>query len=243
MCPLTWHVDTGPQSTHIAVHGTPDTSSVLALHAVLERHLARRADFVFIDLSDLPPAGRAAMTGSPPPAQHGTVASGTEMLLCGTSSIEAYPHPDRPGRQSALVRLFLRAREALTVGVLRSPSLVEQVLPVSGSARHSRDIVTYACVAWDLTRVTGAATVLASELVSRTIQQTSTIMTVVALLERDILYLCVRAGSAPALEPPDERTAALQAVVIDTLADHWGHLSDDHETVTWAALPTRTGAR
>jgi hypothetical protein len=171
------------------------------------------------------------------------MASGTTVLLCGYLSTDLLVHHHQPGRGAALARRFARAREVLTVGLLRSPSFVEQLLPISGSPRRTRDIVTQACLAWGLTHLTGAATMLASELVSRTIRQASTIMTVVALLDRDVLYLWVRAGGAPAVGPSDERAAVLEAVVIDTLADHWGHLRDGHEAVIWAALPIHTAAQ
>jgi hypothetical protein len=55
------------------------------------------------------------------------------------------------------MRRFGRAREALAMGLLRSPSFVERVLPVAGAARRSRDIVTHACLVWGLTNLAGAA--------------------------------------------------------------------------------------
>ncbi|MEV6488882.1 hypothetical protein AB0M20_09645 [Actinoplanes sp. NPDC051633] len=243
MCPLTWQADTGPQSTHISVHGTADAFSMRKLQAMLKRHLARRPTCLILDLPDMSASDRVVVTSSSPSAECGTMASGTTVLLCADLSTDLLMHHHQRGRGAALTRRFARAREVLTVGLLRSPSFVEQLLPISGAPRRTRDIVTQACLAWGLTHLTGAATMLASEMVSRTIRQASTIMTVVALLDRDVLYLWVRASSAPAVEPPDERAAALEAVVIDTLADHWGHLRDGPEAVTWAALPIHTAAR
>jgi hypothetical protein len=237
MCPLTWQADTGPRSTFVAVHGTPDAVSLLALQAMLKRHLARRPTCLILDLPDMSAPDRVVVTCSSLTADYGSMASGTTTLLCGDPSIDVTAPRHQPARSAALTRRFALAREALTLGLLRSPSFVEQVLPVSGSARHIRDIVTHACLAWGLTHLSGTATLLASELVSQTIRQASTIMTVVTLLDRGILYLWVRAGNEEPPEPPDEHTTALGALVIDELADHWGLLPDGHDTVMWAAMP------
>lgn len=242
MCPLTWQVDTGPQSTFVAVQGTPDALSMLALHATLERHLARQPNCLILDLPDMPASDRVVVTDSCLTVDYSVMAMGTTVLLCRGPSIDVAVRRHQPDRGAALTRRFSRAREALTVGLLRSPSFVEQVLPISGSARRVRDIVTDACLTWDLTHLTGAATLLASELVSQTIRQASTMMTVVALLDRGILYLWVRAGSESPPEPPDEQAAALEALVIDALADQWGLLPDGHDTVLWATLPANAGA-
>jgi hypothetical protein len=243
VCPLTWQIDTGMQSTFVAVHGRPDASSVLALRAVVERHLARRPDCLLIDVTDMPPTDRVAVAGTALAGEHSSIVSGATILLCDESPGERPRQRNRCERQATLRRLFAQAREALAVGLLRSPSFVEQVLPVSGAARHSRDVVTHACLAWRLTPLTGPAALIASELVSRTIHQASTIMTLVALLDQGVLYLWVRGGSTPVPDPPDEQTAGLQTVVIDALADHWGVLNDGHDTVIWAALPAHTAAR
>jgi hypothetical protein len=240
--PLTWHIDSYVESTVVAVHGIPDASSVMALHAALAHHLARRPHCLMIDLPEMSPADRGTVTGSALWVQHSSIASGTAMLLSRTPFTAVRAARQRMGRRAALMRRFDQAREALAVGLLRSPSFVEQVLPVAGAARRSRDIVTHACLVWGLTNLAHAATLLASELVSRTIRQTSTILTVVALLDRDVLYLWVRAGSTPAPGPPAEPEAALEAVVIGALADHWGSWPDGHDTVIWAALPVSTAA-
>jgi hypothetical protein len=236
MCPLTWQVDTGSQSTFVAVHGTHDEPSLLALHAMLERRLARRPNCVILDLPDMPASDRLVVTDSLLTAGYGSMALGTTVLLCRDPSLDVAVRR-QSGRGPALARRFAHACEALAVGLLRSPSFVEQILPISGSARRARDIVTGACLTWDLTHLIGAATVLASEMVSQTIRQASTIMTVVALLDRGVLYLWVRAGSKPPPGPPYERAATLEVLLIDGLADQWGLLPDGHDTVIWAAMP------
>jgi hypothetical protein len=190
-----------------------------------------------IDLPDVSPADRRTMTDAVFSPDHSSMASGTVMLLSRTSSIAGTAPRHQSGRRATLLRLFGRAREALAVGLLRSPSFVEQVLPVAGAARRSRDIVTHACLVWGVTELAGTARLLASEMVNRTIRQASTIMTVVALLDRDVLYLWVRAGGTLAPDVPDKADSALEAVVIEALADHWGLLPDGHDTVLWAALP------
>ncbi|WP_433294211.1 hypothetical protein ACQP2F_32515 [Actinoplanes sp. CA-030573] len=126
------------------------------------------------------------------------------------------------------------------MGLLRSPSFTEQILPISGAARRGRDLATQACLAWGLTGLIGFASTLASELVSWAISTTSTMMTVVAMLDRDVLYLWVRAGAAPAAQAANMQNLVLEATLIDGMADHWGWLSDGDDMVTWAALMLRT---
>ena len=158
MSPLTWQADTCPQSTFVAVHGTPDAPSMLALHAMLKRHLARRPNCLILDLPDMSALDRAVVTGSSLTKDYGTMVSSTTTLLCADPAIDVTVPHQQPARAAALARRFARVREALTLGPLRSPSFIEQILPLSGSTRRTRDIVTHACQAWSLTHLSGSAT-------------------------------------------------------------------------------------
>jgi hypothetical protein len=236
--PLTWHIDTGPASAHVAVHGRPDDRSVTALRGVLEKYCGRSYGCLTIDLSALSPADHAVLAASSLPAGHSAMSSGTALLLCGEDFMLAGANPDHPGLHARMSRHFARACDALTVGPLRSPSFAEQLLPVSGAARRSRDLVSHAVRTWDLAHLSTSASMIVSELVSHTIRHASTIMTVTVVLHRGVVYLWVRGGnrSIPT-SPPTDKADNLELELIHTLADHWGFLLDHDDMVIWAALP------
>jgi hypothetical protein len=241
--PLTWHVDTGPESVHVAVHGRPDADSIGALHAVLRRHGDRRPGRLTIDLSEMRTTDHAAVIGSALPAQRSSMTSGTAVLHCcsvtsdaAAAASDAAAGADRRHLYARMNRHLARAGEAFTRGVLESPSVTEPVLPVSGTARHARDIVTHACRRWNLPHLTGTATLVASELVSYAIRQVPTMMTVGAMMHHDVLYLWVRGGARPD-SVPRQVDPHLELVVVHALASRWGFLPDGDDTVTWAALP------
>jgi hypothetical protein len=240
---LTWHIDKGPGTTHVAVHGRPDGISVSALHAELKHLCGLQPNCLTIDLSGMPAADHALLTGSALPARCNSMTSGTAVLVCGAKPADAVVGVGNHGLRARMTRHLARACEALTVQPLCSPSFAELALPMSGAARRTRDLVTQACLTWDLPHLTGAAALIANELVSYSIRHASTVMTVVTLLHHDILYLAVRAGSR--LDPtPQHRDPAtsLELLIINSLADHWGFLTDDDDVVIWAALPVHPTA-
>jgi hypothetical protein len=234
--PLSWHVDTGPESVHVAVHGRPDADSIAALHAVLRRHGDRQPGRLTIDLSEMRTTDHAAVIGSALPAQRSSMTAGTAVLHCCSVTSDAGAAADRRQLFARMNRHLARAGEALTRGLLGSASITEPALPVSGTARHARDIVSHACREWNLPHLTGTATLVASELVSYTIRQVPTMMTVGAMMHHDVLYLWVRGGARPD-SVPRQVDPHLELVVVHALASRWGFLPDGDDTVTWAALP------
>ena len=186
-----------------------------------------------MDLSELDPVNQAFLTASGLPAGRSSTTCGTSLLLAGEPLAAG---DGRLGGEACVSRHFARACEALAVGPLRSPFLTEHVLPVCGALRRTRDIVTDACVAWDLTRHVDAATLIATELVSLTTRHASTMMSVTALLHQDTLYLWVRGGTETGLTPRFDATTNLSLLILHTVADHWGVMVDGDDTVIWAAL-------
>jgi len=236
MPPLTWNVDTGATSVHVTLRGRPDDDSVVALHEVLQRTCAGQASRLTIDLSALPGPDHAVVVGSALPLACATVTRGTCVLLQSSAGTAE----KGPGLHAKLGRDLAGAREALMRGPLTSPSFTEHLLPATGASRRCRDVVTEACLTWDVAALTAAATLIATELVSHAIRHVSSLMTLLVLLHHDVLYVAVRSGHMP---PPRPRhaDASLELLIIHAFASCWGFLPEGEDTVTWAALPARPG--
>jgi len=132
--------------------------------------------------------------------------------------------------------------KALIAGTPTSPFITEHLLPVTGAARRSRDVATAACLAWELPGLIGAAASIVTELISHTIRQSSTMMTLVVLLQDDVLSLWVRGGSLAGPSPsPADPTADTELMIVHALADYWALFSDGDDAVTWAALDVSSG--
>jgi hypothetical protein len=189
---------------------------------------------VTIDMTAMRPSDHARVLGCAQPAPHSSIAYGTALLLCGTATPPTAAGGGRGLNARMNVGLTL-VKDALTVGLLNSPSVVEHLLPVSGAARRSREIITRTLLAWNLPHLVAPATVLGNELVSHTIARTSTMMTLVMLPHRDLLYLWVRSGNR--WKPAAQESLDLR--IIHTLAQSWGSLLDGDDTLLWAALPAQ----
>jgi hypothetical protein len=57
-------------------------------------------------------------------------------------------------------------------------AVLEELLPVPGASRRARNVVTDACLRWDLPNVVGAAAIIISELVSNVVDHAHTVMTI-----------------------------------------------------------------
>jgi hypothetical protein len=231
MAPLTWNVDTGRDCVHVDLRGRPDAASLDALRGVLVHHHGRR-DALMVDLSEIPVLDQARVIGSAVPSGPGVIAYDSAVLLLADQP--HHPAGNSDGLGVRMRRALEQTTQAVAWGPLSSPFFVEQLLPASGAARSSRDTVTGACVAWNRPQRAMVAAQIGSELVSHTIRRVSTLMTFMVLLHQDVLYLTVRGGSRAERVEPD-----LELTVIHAFADRWGFLSDDDDTIIWAAMNAR----
>ena len=119
--------------------------------------------------------------------------------------------------------------------------VTEELLPLAGAARHARNVVTEACLRWDLPGLVAPATLIVSELVSNAVDHAGTAAQLRLALSREHLTIAVRDGSA---EPPvrpgpaagmTERGRGLMLVA--ATADSWGWSPVADGKVVWATLP------
>jgi two-component sensor histidine kinase len=119
------------------------------------------------------------------------------------------------------------------------PRVVEDLLPVTGAPRHARNLVTDACLRWDLTHLIPPATLIISELVSNVIDHAHTIMTLEVSLRTSQLYLAVCDGSSkpPVLgrysNPPREGRGLHLVTAFSTA---WGVIAEKGGKTVWATL-------
>jgi anti-sigma regulatory factor (Ser/Thr protein kinase) len=117
-----------------------------------------------------------------------------------------------------------------------SPTLVDDLLPVSGAARRARELVTEACVRWDLPELTGPACIAISELVNNGVEHAGTMLTARVVLRERYLHVAVHDGSTapPVPRPVDLRGRGLHLVA--SVAHSWGYLETADGKVVWATF-------
>ncbi|MBO3742856.1 ATP-binding protein [Actinoplanes flavus] len=120
------------------------------------------------------------------------------------------------------------------------PSVIDQLLPVSGSARHARDVATEACLRWDLPHLVAPASLIATELVANVIDHVHTMMTLHLTLRPRYLHVAVRDGSPVPPDPPGkirpETAGGRGLLLVGELAHSWGWLPSKDGKVVWASL-------
>jgi anti-anti-sigma regulatory factor len=166
---------------------------------------------------------------------------GVPILLCSPTedtrellSAQAYQRlPIFDSRGAAL--------EHLPDGRLTMPSISEELLPVSGSTRHARDVVTEACMRWDLPGLVAPASLIVTELVANVVDHAHTMMTLRLSVRPRYLNLAVRDGShdppLAAIPAHPEAKRGRGLLLVNELAYRWGYLPAHHGgKVVWAAL-------
>ncbi|WP_433796561.1 ATP-binding protein [Actinoplanes sp. CA-252034] len=118
-------------------------------------------------------------------------------------------------------------------------ALVESLPPLPGAPRHARDLVTEACVRWDLGHLTGPATLITSELVSNVLDHAHTTMTLHIALRPACLYLAVEDGSASPPAPvrhPSTGPAGRGLHLVEAVSTTWGYSLGAGGKTVWATL-------
>jgi anti-anti-sigma regulatory factor len=120
------------------------------------------------------------------------------------------------------------------------PSVSEELLPVSGSTRHARDVTTEACLRWDLPDLVAPASLIVTELVANVIDHAHTMMSLRISLRPRHLNVAVRDGlTDPPVPGGPEDEPALRGrglLLVGSVADSWGWLPSETGKVVWAAL-------
>ncbi|WP_433790364.1 ATP-binding protein [Actinoplanes sp. CA-252034] len=120
------------------------------------------------------------------------------------------------------------------------PSISEVLLPVAGSTRHGRDVVTEACARWDLPDLVAPASIIVTELIANVVDHVGSMMTLRLSLRRRYLNMAVRDGSpqppVPALGMSPQAAGGRGLLLVNELTYSWGYLPSTGGKVVWAAL-------
>ena len=238
---IAFEVD-GDGSTLVAsLRGVLGLTDVAKVHVRLLKALAEQPDVLLLDLADLTVGEPLALSVFTAASSQASRWPGTPVLLCApppdTRRLLAGPaYRQLPVFDSlATASRYAEQRRGQAV-----PALTDELLPVSGAARHARNLASEACLLWDLPQLVAPASLIASELVSNVVDHAHTMMTLQLTLRRRFFHIAVRDGS-PA-EPP--RPALVPAgakrgrglLLVDVTASAWGWLPSADGKVVWASL-------
>ncbi|MEU4692732.1 ATP-binding protein [Actinoplanes sp. NPDC023714] len=224
----------------VATNGRLRLADVVPLRERLLKCLAEQPDALLVDLSGLEVDQPLALSVFTVVLRQAARWPGTPVLLCG-------PPPETRAlliggayRRLPLFPDLARGLAHLGDDRRTMPSITEELLPVSGSTRHARDVATEACLRWDLPGLVAPASLIVTELVANAVDHAHTMMALRISLRSRYLNLAVRDGltDPPKPEgpdqPPSERGRGL--LLVGSVAYSWGWVPSEHGKVVWASL-------
>ncbi|WP_433825374.1 ATP-binding protein [Actinoplanes sp. CA-015351] len=222
----------------VSTSGRLQLADVVPLRDQLLKCLAEQPDALLIDLAGLEAGQPSALTVFTVVWRQAACWPGTPVLLCSPTE-----DTRRHLLQLPLFDGLAAAYAHLGDGRRAMPLISEDLLPVSGSTRHARDIATEACLLWDLPDLIAPASLIVTELVANVIDHAHTMMSLRISLRARHLHLAVRDGTPRPPEPggPDEpaSTAGRGLLLVSSVADAWGWLPSEGGKVVWASLRRR----
>jgi anti-anti-sigma regulatory factor len=241
--PLSWTVDDRDHRAIVTLRGRLDLHATVPLRTALLKCLADQPEALLVDLAGMTTADDTSLAVFTAVVRQAAMWPGTPVLFYApapaTASLLAH------GRFGRLVVHDSRADalRAIDAGQVTTLTVVDQLLPISGTARHARNMVTDSCSRWGMFHLIGPASLVASELVTNAIMHAGTMMTFRITLRQRYVHIAVHDGSpaAPKIMPAFDPTApggrGLQLVA--KMAAHWGWLPSRDGKVVWATLATQ----
>ncbi|MFI1991715.1 ATP-binding protein [Actinoplanes sp. NPDC020271] len=237
---LSW--TTGEQSgcAIVTVQGKLDLGTAHRLQGALQNSLAEQPAALLADLSQMSLGDEVALSVFAAVHRQAGIWPGTPVLLCG-------PRPEVAGLLARNRYGSLQVRAGVDEAVSEvsrtetvMPMISDQLLPLSGAARHARDVATAACAQWHLPDLVGPASVVVTELVTNAVEHANTMITLQLVSRPRYLHVAVRDGSA---HPPQARLPVegeldrgRGLLLVDSLAVDWGWLPTRDGKVVWATL-------
>jgi anti-anti-sigma regulatory factor len=237
-------IDDHPSHAVVRIVGTLDLPGTAAVHTGLLQCLAEQPPVLIVDLSDMRLADQQALSVFLAVARQAAMWPAVPMLLCGpapetaqllrTGSVHSHL-PILPS-VSAAVRSLGRAPLA--------PSLSEDLLPTVGAGRRARELVTEACLSWDVPALVSPACTVVTELVNNVVAHAHTMMRLRLSLRGRHLQIAVRDGSTELPVARDVPAVAMSGrglALVDSVTRSWGSLSIEGGKVVWAVLDAASG--
>jgi hypothetical protein len=216
--------------------GRPDVAQV-RLH--LLKCLAEQPSVLLLDLADLVVTDALVLPVFIAVVRQAARWPGTPVLLCAPRPETARMLAAAAFRRLQVFDTLDAARDHLGNGGHGLPSITEDLLPLSGAARHGRNVATDACLRWDLPDLVAPASLICSELISNAIDHAGTMMQLKLSLGATYLFIAVRDGSpaepvATTPAPTARRGRGLR--IIAATAHSWGSVPAVDGKVVWASL-------
>jgi hypothetical protein len=227
-------VDRRTGYTLVELIGALDLPGATQTRATLLKILTEQPPAIVVDLARVDPVPTTSMAVFRAVARQAARWPAIPLLLaCPTPHLSTVlPHP------SPTPTYISVAAAAASLGTpTATPMIIEDLLPVSGAARRARDVVTDACLEWNLPHLTGPTCIVATELVNNAVEHAATMLNLRLSLRPRHLCVAVHDGSLtpPHLRPPQLRGHGLN--LVDAVAGSWGHLQTTDGKVVWATFP------
>ncbi|WP_285560298.1 ATP-binding protein [Actinoplanes regularis] len=237
---LSWTTSERAGCMIVVVRGRLDLAATRGLRGMLQKCLAEQPAALLADLSGMSLGQETALSVFTAIHQQAAVWPGTPVVFCA-------PRPEmadllarqRYGPLRTCADVDEAVREVTRHGVV-PPMIIDQLVPMTGAARHARDLATEACVRWELPDLIGPVGVVVTELVSNAVEHANTMITLRLTLLRRYLHVAVRDGS---VAPPETRLPGVGSVdrgrgllLVDSLAVNWGWLPTSDGKVVWTIL-------
>jgi anti-sigma regulatory factor (Ser/Thr protein kinase) len=118
------------------------------------------------------------------------------------------------------------------------------LLPTAGSARHARDLITGACMQWELPHLVEPASLIVTELVTNAVRHAGTLIDLQIINNDGQLLILVSDGSTAVPAPPSRAATtarldpdrAIGLILVDATADRWGCRRITGGKTMWSAL-------
>ncbi len=231
-------VDDGQAYPVIRFTGILDATTAPSVRSGLLRVLAGQPEAVVVDVRELTVGDREAVSILREVARDAAGWPGCHLAL-----VTGRDEPEAGAWRDAGLPIWPTPETAVSaLGTPEPESFLSAPLkPVAGTARLSRELVTEACVRWELPHLAGAACIVVTELVNNVVVHARTPMTVMLARHGDSMSVAVRDRSThvPRFsgEPvPVTSYGGRGLLLIDSVAQRWGSLVLADGKVVWAVL-------
>ncbi|WP_436532433.1 ATP-binding protein [Actinoplanes sp. HUAS TT8] len=238
--PLTWTAAEQSGCAVVAVHGRLDLAATPHLFVAFQKCLAEQPRALLADLAGMSLGEVPALAVFTAINRQAAAWPGTPVLLCAPRPEVADPLGHRRfGALQVRADVGAAVRETDQNGA-DAPTISDRLVPVAGSARLARHLVTEACVRWELPDLAGPAAIVAGELVANAVEHAGTMITLQLVRRARYVHVVVRDGSprTPVImhRAPDDPARGRGLMLVDSLAVRWGTLPTRDGKVVWATL-------
>ena len=228
-------METGQPFPVVRLSGVLDGATVADVSTALRTSLAEQPSALVVDVSDLEVTDPDALAIITQVVLDSADWPASRLVMCAPPALAAQWQPTGlpvlPTVESALDALAAHPPMAQLSAALE---------PIMGAARRARELVTEACLRWELPGTAGSACIVVTEMVNNVVAHARTAMTV--RLARDGGHLLVAVQdtnpTVPEFRGPVAPTAygGRGLLLIDSVSVRWGTLPFRGGKVVWAVL-------